>query len=225
MQPESFPTNDSLGRSVQPASAPLPASEGALGERNVPYQTVFGDVSKIIDAARESAVRSVNAAMTAAYWLIGRRIVEFEQSGEERAEYGAALIERLAEDLTGRFDRGFSRQNVQNMRLFYLSYPIGKIRQTPSGISEAASIELGFDDLLTAFPLPWSAYVRLLSVRNESAREFYETEALRGGWSVRQLDRQIGSQFYERTALSKNRAAMLTGGQRERAEDLARSPR
>ena len=221
MQPESFPTDDSLGRSVQPASAPLPASEGALGERNVPYQTVFGDVSKIIDAARESAVRSVNAAMTAAYWLIGRRIVEFEQSGEERAEYGAALIERLAEDLTGRFDRGFSRQNVQNMRLFYLSYPIGKIRQTPSGISEAASIELGFDDLLTAFPLPWSAYVRLLSVRNESARDFYETEALRGGWSVRQLDRQIGSQFYERTALSKNRASMLTSGQRERPEDIA----
>ena len=238
MQPESFPTDDSLGRSVQPASAPLPASEGALGERNVPYQTVFGDVSKIIDAARESAVRSVNAAMTAAYWLIGRRIVEFEQSGEERAEYGAALIERLAEDLTGRFDRGFSRQNVQNMRLFYLSYPIEKIRQTvsgklpasprwrirqtPSGIfTKPLSIELGFDDLLTAFPLPWSAYVRLLSVRNESAREFYETEALRGGWSVRQLDRQIGSQFYERTALSKNRAAMLTGGQRERPEDLA----
>ena len=219
MRPESFPTDDSLGRSVQPASAPLPASEGALGERNVPYQTVFGDVSKIIDAARESAVRSVNAAMTAAYWLIGRRIVEFEQSGEERAKYGAALIERLAEDLTGRFDRGFSRQNVQNMRLFYLSYPIEKIRQTPSGISEAASIELGFDDLLVAFPLPWSAYVRLLSVRNESAREFYETEALRGGWSVRQLDRQIGSQFYERTALSKNRASMLTGGLMERSED------
>ena len=221
MQPESFPTDDSLGRSFQPASAPLSAKEGAFGEENAPYEAVFGDVSKIIDAARESAVRSVNAAMTAAYWLIGRRIVEFEQSGEERAEYGAALIERLAEDLTGRFDRGFSRQNVQNMRLFYLSYPIGKIRQTPSGISEAASIELGFDDLLTAFPLPWSAYVRLLSVRKESAREFYETEALRGGWSVRQLDRQIGSQFYERTALSKNRAAMLTGGQRERPEDIA----
>ena len=100
MQPESFPTDDSLGRSVQPASAPLSAKEGAFGEENAPYEAVFGDVSKIIDAARESAVRSVNAAMTAAYWLVGRRIVEFEQSGEERAEYGAALIERLAEDLT-----------------------------------------------------------------------------------------------------------------------------
>ena len=197
-----------------------------------PYRAVFGDVSKIIDAARESAARSVNAAMTAAYWLTGRRIVEFEQSGGERAEYGAALIERLAEDLTVRFGRGFSLQNIYNMRLFYLSYPpswilqtlSGKlapppgrqILQTASGDFDPSSVEVGFDDLLSAFPLPWSAYVRLLSVRNESARHFYETEALRGGWSVRQLDRQIGSRFYERTALSKNRAAMLTRGQQER---------
>ena len=200
------------------------------------YRAVCGDVSKIIDAARESAARSVNAAMTAAYWLVGRRIVEFEQSGEDRAEYGAALIERLAEDLTVRFGRGFSRQNVQNMRLFYLSFPPERIRQTlsgklarlpegqilqtPSGEFDPPSVEVGFDDLLTAFPLPWSAYVRLLSVRDEHAREFYEAEALRGGWSVRQLDRQIGSQFYQRTALSKNRAAMLTGGQKKRPEDI-----
>ena len=204
--------------------------------QDAPYQAVYGDVSKIIDAARESAVRSVNAAMTAAYWLIGRRIVEFEQSGEERAEYGKALVERLAEDLTGKFGRGFSLQNIYNMRLFYLSYQpdmilqtaSGKLAlpsqqqnlQTPSGDLQTLSAEVGFDHLLTAFPLPWSAYVRLLSVRDKQAREFYETEALRGGWSVRQLDRQIGSQFYERTALSKNRAAMLTGGQRKRPEDL-----
>ena len=209
----------------------------AFGQHNAPYQAVFGDVSKIIDAARESASRSVNAAMTAAYWLIGHRIVEFEQSGEERAEYGAALIESLAEDLTGRFGRGFSLQNIYNMRLFYLSYPPDRILQTlsgklappprrqilqtASGEFDSPSVEVGFDDLLTAFRLPWSAYVRLLSVGNESARQFYETEALRGGWSVRQLDRQIGSGFYERTALSKNKAAMLTGGRRERPEDIA----
>ena len=102
-------------------------------KQGVSYQAVFGDVSKIVDAARDSAVRSVNASMTAAYWLIGRRIVEFEQSGEERAEYGDALLERLAVDLTGRFGRGFSRQNIQNMRLFYLSYEPGRILQTPSG--------------------------------------------------------------------------------------------
>ena len=207
-------------------------------EHDAQYQAVFGDVSRIIDSARESAVRSVNAAMTAAYWLVGHRIVEFEQSGEERAEYGAALIERLAADLTQRFGRGFSRQNVQHMRMLYLSYPPDKIRQTlsgklgrspqlpirqtPSGKSEPASVEVTFDDLLTAFPLPWSAYVRLLSLRSDGAREFYETEALRGGWSVRQLDRQINSQFYERTALSKNKAAMLTSGQQQRPEDLVR---
>ncbi|MDE2940739.1 MAG: PDDEXK nuclease domain-containing protein [Chloroflexota bacterium] len=202
---------------------------------DAPYEAVFGDVSRIIDAARDSAARSVNAAMTTAYWLIGRRIVEFEQSGEERAEYGAALIERLAEDLTGRFGRGFSLQGIYKMRLFYLSFPSDRILPTVSGKSASshrqrilstasgefmtASDGVGFEDLLSAFPLPWSAYVRLLSVRDEQAREFYETEALRGGWSVRQLDRQIASQFYERTALSKNKAAMLTSGRKPNAED------
>ena len=215
-----------------------PQRRSALSQ-DAPYQAVFGDVSEIIDTARDSASRSVNAAMTAAYWLIGRRIVESEQSGEERAEYGAALIERLAEDLTRRFGRGFSLQSIYKMRLFYLSFSPGRILSTPSGKSapshrrrilptrsgkfKTASDGVGFDDLMTAFPLPWSAYVRLLSVRNESAREFYEAEALRGGWSVRQLDRQIGSQFYERTALSKNRAAMLTSGQQELPEDLVRA--
>ena len=214
---------------------PMVTEIATTGEFDAPYQGVFGNVSRIIDAARESAARSVNAAMTAAYWLIGRRIVEFEQSGAERAEYGAALLERLSADLTGRFGRGFSRQNIQNMRLFYLSYPpeqirqtlSGKltsapgqqIRQTPSGELEPGIAKLGFDDLPAAFPLPWSAYVRLLTVNNENARQFYETEALRGGWSVRQLDRQISSQFYERTALSRDRAAMLTGGQQQRPED------
>ena len=191
----------------------------AAGELDAPYQVVFGDVSKIVDAARDSATRSVNAAMTAAYWLIGHRIVEFEQSGEERARYGTALMERLAADLTQRFGRGFSRQNIQYMRLFYVSYPSDQIRQALSGKSDATFLEIRLGELLAAFPLPWSAYVRLLSVKNTSAREFYGAEALRGGWSVRQLDRQINSQFYERTALSKNKAAMLTEGQKPRHED------
>lgn len=176
------------------------------------YQAIFGDVSRIVDSARQSAVRSVNAVMTAAYWMIGRRIVEFEQSGEKRAEYGTALIERLAVDMTERFGRGFSRQNIWQMRQFYLSYPPERILQTVSG-------ESSLDSVASHFPLPWSAYVRLLSVKNTLAREFYETEALRGGWSVRQLNRQINSQFYERTALSKNKAAMLTRGQKARPED------
>ena len=183
------------------------------------YQAIFGDVSRIIDAARESAARSVNAAMTATYWLIGHRIVEFEQSGEERAAYGSALIERLANDLTPLFGRGFSRQNLHNMRLFYISYPSDKIFQTVSGKSNVNSIAGQLKELLTVFPLPWSAYVRLLTVKNVHARDFYETEALRGGWSIRQLDRQINSLFYERTALSKNKAAMLVKEGEPRPED------
>ena len=200
------------------------------------YASIFGDVSRIIEVARHQAARSVNAVLTAAYWLIGHRIVEFEQAGEKRAEYGSALIERLAADLTPRFGRGFSRQNIQQMRLFYLFYPAEQIRQTlsgelgqplrqpicqtESGKLQTVSAESVLRSAATCFPLPWSAYVRLLSVKNENARQFYETEALRGGWSVRQLDRQINSQFYERTALSKNKAAMLKKGQKALPEDI-----
>ena len=114
-------------------------------------------------------------------------------------------------------ETGFSRHCLEN----WLHPPDDRFSRRRLENSNPPSVEVGFDDLLAAFPLPWSAYVRLLSVRNESAREFYETEALRGGWSVRQLDRQIGSQFYERTALSKNRAAMLRSEQRERPDNIA----
>ena len=166
------------------------------------YQAIFGDVSRIVDAARQSAARSVNAVMTAAYWRIGQRIVEFEQSGEKRAEYGTALIKRLAADLTQRFGRGFGPVNLSQMKRFYLLWSAERIFQTPSeklagGENfQTASGESSLDSVASHFPLPWSAYVRLLSVKNMRAREFYETEALRGGWSVRQLDRQINSQFY-----------------------------
>ena len=167
------------------------------------YSAVHSEIVLLLDAARSAAARSVNAVMTATYWEIGRRIVEQDQGGQDRAAYGDALIERLAGDLTKRFGRGFSRQNLQQMRSFYLAWPIETIRQTLSGKSSDLS------KLATGFPLPWSAYVRLLSVKNEAARRFYETEALRCGWSVRQLDRQVNSQFYERIALSRNKAAML----------------
>lgn len=191
----------------------------------IDYHSILGDISVVIDAARSSAARSVNYIMTAAYWLIGQRIVEFEQSGHARAGYGEELIERLAADLSSRYGRGFSIRNVWQMRAFYLAWPN---LQTPSAqskdrqILKTLSAESSLSRLATCFPLPWSAYVRLLSLKNERARKFYETEALRGGWSVRQLDRQINSQFYERTALSKDKAAMLTKGQKALPEDRVR---
>ncbi|MDY6831928.1 MAG: PDDEXK nuclease domain-containing protein [Thermodesulfobacteriota bacterium] len=207
------------------------------------YDNILGEISSIIDAARRSAARSINYFMTAAYWLVGWRIVESEQRGKERAGYGEDLLMRLSKDLTARFGRGFAKSNLYQMRAFYLSYTT--ILQTASGISNLAlpdsadsrgleifqtlsgisaetktkSFEPGLKGLAECFPLPWSAYVRLLGVKNENARRFYEAEALRGGWSVRQLDRQINSQFYERTALSKNKAAMLRKGEKALPED------
>jgi hypothetical protein len=85
------------------------------------YGGLIGGIAELLEAARRTAARTVNALMTATYWEIGRRIVEFEQGGEKRAEYGEGLMARLADDLTARFGRGFSRQNLQRFRLFYLS--------------------------------------------------------------------------------------------------------
>lgn len=186
------------------------------------YGDIHAAIVALLEDARRAAARSVNALMTAGYWEIGRRIVEAEQGGQERAEYGERLIQRLADDLTARFGRGFGVVNLSQMRRFYLAWPIEQIFQTASEKSNAETLQAPSaispaPDLATLarrFPLPWSAYVRLLSVKNEQARAFYEAEALRCGWSVRQLDRQVNSQFYERVALSRNKAAMLEKGEK-----------
>jgi len=187
------------------------------------YSHIHEEIVAFLQAARTAAARSVNALMTASYWEVGRRIVEFEQQGETRAEYGEQLVEQLSKDLTRRFGRGFGRANLWQMRAFYQTWPHQQILQTPSGESgipsstEAASSSIA--TLASRFPLPWSAYVRLLTVKRPEARAFYEAEALRSGWSVRQLDRQIGSQFYERIALSQNKAAMLEKAEKAESSD------
>lgn len=196
------------------------------------YDCLLADVVHVIDAARRSAARAVNAAMTTTYWLIGRRIIEEEQRGAVRADYGEQLVKRLAQDLSRRFGRGFSKRNLWQMRAFYLAWPLLKRASakppsspTPArggGIVQTASAQLVAAlarDCATRFPLPWSHYVRLLAVRSELSRAFYEREALRGGWTIRQLDRQIQAQFYERTALSRDKAAILKECDRLRAGD------
>ena len=192
------------------------------------YGGLLGAVVLLLEIARRKSVRAVNAVMTATYWEIGRRIVEVEQRGSVHANYGDDLIKRLAIDLSARFGRGFAWRNVYQMRAFHLAHR--NILQTVSAKSGdqkpstklqtlSAIFEISDDKIATlletisgSFPLPWSHYVKLLTVKDENARIFYETEALRGGWSVRQLDRQISSLFYERTLLSKNKAAMLRKG-------------
>lgn len=203
-----------------PDEPELPIPENSTAEQleiiEIPdtYVTVLGAVVELMEAARRATARSVNAIMTATYWEIGRRIVELEQRGESRAEYGKQVIERLAKDLSDRFGRGFQKSNLFQMRAFYLTYP--HLQQPLS--SETISPEI-FQTLSGKFPLPWSHYVKLLSVKSPEARTFYETQALQGGWSVRQLTRQINTQYYERTLLSRNKAAMLEKGTQTRSED------
>jgi len=196
-------------------SAPVGTTSTAVSG----YAGIHSAIVDLLESARRASARAVNALLTATYWEIGRRIVEAEQGGKRRADYGERLIERLAADLTKRFGRGFGRRNLFQVRAFYLAYPgtvqtasaqflpeRGKKLQTPSA---------EFTDLSAIarrFPLPWSHYVYLLSIEKPEARKFYEEEALRGDWSVRQLDRQVGSLFYERTLLSRNKAAMLRKG-------------
>jgi predicted nuclease of restriction endonuclease-like (RecB) superfamily len=186
-----------------------------------PYHKLFNSVVSLIEQARLNAIRSVNSVLTSTYWLVGRRIVEHEQSGSERAIYGDALLKRLAQDLTGRLGRGFSERNIRQMRLFYQGWPIrqtvsaelveAQIRQTvsaelapPPSISQTLSAKSPFRP---NFPLPWSHYVRLLTVSDPRAREYYEREALSGGWSVRQLDRQIATLVYRRTRGARSPSA------------------
>jgi predicted nuclease of restriction endonuclease-like (RecB) superfamily len=186
--------------------------------RNAPenYDAVRAEIIELLQAARRVAARSINSLMTATYWEIGRRIVQYEQKGEARADYGQQLVEQLANDLSHQFGRGFGRANLWQMRAFYRAWPEPKILQTPSGESLTVPsfnhvdvLASSISTLAARFPLPWSAYVRLLAVKNPDARAFYETEALRSGWTVRQLDRQISTQLYERIALSQNKAALL----------------
>lgn len=179
------------------------------------YTTLIGDVSQLLETARKESARTVNALLTATYWLIGYRIVEFEQQGNEYAKYGKTTLKKLSVDLNKRFGKGFSVDNLETMRLFFLNYnKIGKTetvsRNSESEKSETLSRKLSLKNLTKEFPLAWSHYVALTRrVKKVEARKFYETEAFRNGWSVRQLDRQISSQFYERTLLSKNKAKIL----------------
>ena len=208
------------------------------------YDGLLTGVSELLEQARHAAARSVNQILTATYWEIGRRIVEFEQKGAYRAEYGESLLRRLSKDLVLEFGRGFSEENLRLMRLFYLHYR-GRISQTVSGKlvapvstkkSQTASgflsppidsSKTGAEILQTVsalFPLSWSHYVRLLALDEQAKRDFYEEEARRAGWSVRQLDRQINSMLYERIAISKKKGELLKKaektGDRVSAEEI-----
>ena len=190
---------------------------------DVSYQKVLSEVKQLVQQARIASARSVNAVMTATYWEIGRRIVQIEQKGKKRAEYGKEIVKKLAQDLTKNCGKGFGERILERCRQFYLLYYSSQKSSTVLTKSFKPLKSQDFfknpEKLLEIFPLPWSAYVSLMSVKDETARKFYEEEALQGGWSVRQLNRQISTLFFERTALSKNKAAMLTKGAKPKPQD------
>lgn len=146
------------------------------------------DIKQILLQARQKAYSAVNSGMLEAYWLIGRRIVEEEQNGESRAEYGKKVLENLSIILTADFGKGFSLRNIRNFRLFYLTFPeLPTIRQTVSA------------------ELSWSHYQLIMSVSNKEAQKYYLKEAAENMWSVRTLERNISTLFYHRLLSSQRK--------------------
>ncbi len=155
------------------------------------YQSVITDIKDIISLGRENAYNATNRAMVLTYWNIGKRIVDQEQNGKERAEYGKALIEVLAEELTKEFGTSYSKRNLQYFRKFYLFFPDDQIVNA------------------CVHNLNWTQFRSLLRVPDENARLWYMKEAANEGWSSRILDRNIATQYYYRLLKSPKKEAVI----------------
>jgi len=157
--------------------------------------SLYSKIASIIEFARQRAATAINLSMVYTYYEIGKHIVENEQQGNHRAEYGKQILIDLSIKLTEKFGQGFSFTNLNQMRQFYTTY---SILQTAS---EECSIH--------KFTLSWSHYLILMKIENKDERNFYEIEATKENWSVRQLARQCASSLYERLALSRNKKDLL----------------
>ncbi len=218
---------------------------------NQKHKYLIDSIKTIISRARSLTVRSVNALQVASNYLVGERIVEFEQGGAERAEYGKALLKDLAVELAIEFGRGYSQSNLEYMRKFYLIYSqsLNEKSQTVSGKlvpdksiekSQIASGKLGLihessedalkvsNALSAQFPLSWSHYVFLMSIKQKTERAFYEIEAANENWSLRELKRQFDSSLFERLALSRDKGKVRKLAQKghviESPEDAVKDP-
>jgi predicted nuclease of restriction endonuclease-like (RecB) superfamily len=173
----------------------------------IEWETTYQKISAVLNQARNAVWQAVNATMVAAYWEIGKIIVEKEQEGEERAKYGERLLENLSLRLAKEFGKGFDLTNLRRMRAFYLAYPI----------RDSVRLELS-----------WTHYRHLLRVEKPEARAFYEQEAINSRWSTRELERQIHSLLYERLALSRDKEEVLVLAQKgheiNNPPDLVKDP-
>ena len=170
---------------------------------------IYEEIHELLSKARQNIISNVNYTMTKTYFLIGKRIIEEEQDGNKRAEYGKKLMKTLSEKLTKEFGRGFSQRNLEQMRTFYLRY----------SISQTVSAE---------FKLSWSHYLILMRIEDIAARNFYEIEAFENNWSLRELKRQVNSSLYERLALSKDKEKVkelsVKGQIIEKPQDIIKDP-
>ena len=156
-------------------------------EKTKAVESIYSRVREILETARSSAYRAVNFAMVQAYWHIGREIVEGEQLGKQRAEYGAAIVEELSKRLTAEYGQGFNKTNLWYMKQFYLAF---KNLHALRG------------------ELTWTHYRLLLKVEKEEVRQFYLNECVQSNWSTRQMERQINSFYYERLLSSRDKKAV-----------------
>ena len=160
---------------------------------------LYAIVRDVLQKARQSIARNVNSAIVHAYWQVGRHIVEYEQSGEQRAKYGNATLKQLSEKLSTEFGSGFTVTNLKLMRQFYLAFPIGHALRDE---------------------LSWTHYRSLLKVQNQNVRLWYMDECVRENWSTRQLDRQINTLFYERMLASRDKETVRKEIQQSAPETL-----
>ena len=157
--------------------------------------SLYQEVREIITSARQNAVRSVDFCRVQMYWQIGRRILEEEQKGKERADYGSYLLKNLAKKLEPEYGSGFSVRQLEMCRQFYRMYPIANT---------------------VCSQLNWSQYKLLISIPDEYKREYYQLEAVNNAWTKRELERQINSQLYERLLLSNDKESVLAVARKER---------
>lgn len=192
---------------------------------------LFAHVSALIEQSRQQVAKAVNTAMVYTYYGVGRYIVEFEQGGEKRAEYGKGVLKRLSERLSTAFGKGWSVDTLEKTRNFYKVY--SKSATVSRKIENEKSVTVSrISETIpeTAYPfvLSWNHYLILMRIDNPQARNFYEIEAYNQQWSVRQLQRQVGSSLYERLALSRNKDEVMRlaneGQTFEKPIDIIKNP-
>ena len=186
----------------------------------------YNRVVQILNTARKSVIQTVNQTMVYSYFEIGRIIVEEEQKGEIRAEYGKMILKGLSERLSKEFGRGFSVDNLENMRRFYLTYSITEKQSHNSTFENSETVSRNSNNI--DFQLSWSHFLFLVRIDNPDERKFYEIEAIDNNWSLRELQRQFDTALFERLVLSRDKKAIKKLSEKgqiiEKPKDTVKDP-